>query len=273
MGVATQKNRERLEEISKLAELAGTWDDLEFLERSFLAIASGAKGSAPRKTILTVRAGTGGKEAKAWAYTLLRMYEKWGRKTGFGPEILSWDEEAPGLLKEASLLMGAPPERMRGERGVHRLTRISPFCSQNKPQTSFALVEVEPEPNPRKPVNIPDKDIRTDVFRAGGPGGQGVNTTDSAVRVVHKPTGITAVCQSSRSQQKNRAVAAAILCQRVEEALAEKMETRRAGKGWGVAIRSYVLNGKARVRDHRSGKLDSRPLHVLEGNIEGFLEQ
>jgi peptide chain release factor 2 len=219
-------------------------------------------------TILTIRSGAGGKEARAWAYMVARMYYRHFQKSGIAADLMEWSEEESGLLREASLLVHVAFERLSGEAGPHRLTRFSPFCAENKPHTSFALVSVEEEPDEKSDLVLPPQDIRVDVFRAQGPGGQGVNTTDSAVRLTHLPTGIRAVCQATRSQQKNKAQALKILTQRVEEEDAQKKE-RVSGKK--STTRSYSLIGTARVKDHRTQKSDSRPLHVLEGNLSKFL--
>ena len=199
------------------------------------------------------------------------MYMRWLKLHGIPTECLDWDESEIGLLKEAAFLVALPASALKSEAGVHRLTRFSPFCADNKLQTSFALVTVEPEPI-KKQFTLPMHEVRIDVYRAQGPGGQGVNTTDSAVRAVHVPTGAVATCQTTRSQIKNRESALQILQQRVELAMAAPKEARRAGSGWGEAIRSYVLNGKSRVKDHRTGAEESRPQHVLDGRLDRFLK-
>jgi peptide chain release factor 2 len=202
---------------------------------------------------------------------LARMYARWFTKNGVTIDCLDWNEPEAGLVKEASLLVDTDFRSLKTETGIHRLTRISPFCAANKPQTSFALVTIEPEPGKRAPFVIPESEVRIDVYRAQGPGGQGVNTTDSAVRAIHTPTGISATCQSTRSQHANKEFALRILAQRVAAASETPAQIKRAGTGWGEAIRSYVLNGSPRVKDHRDGSSDARPKNVLDGNLHSFL--
>ena len=201
---------------------------------------------------------------------LTRSYIRFFTKKNIAHTCLEWDEVEPGLVKEVALLVSLTPDQLESEAGVHRLTRISPFCAENKPQTSFALVTVEPEPPEVPDFVLSLSEVRIDVFRAKGHGGQGVNTTDSAVRAVHTPTGTVATCQNTRSQHTNKEFALRVLAQRVK-ALGLTGNIRRAGTGWGESFRSYVLNGKARVKDSRSGVADSRPAHVLEGNMENLV--
>ena len=233
-----------------------------------------------RNALLTISAGAGGTEATDWAEMLLRMYLRWAERRRFKTEVL---DETPG--EEAglkSVTVGVDGRRayglLRAERGVHRLVRLSPYDSQNRRHTTFALVEVLPEVEEDVEAEIEPDDLRIDTFRATGAGGQHVNKTDSAVRITHLPTGITAQSQNERSQMQNRATAMKILRARLlERAMREREEemARIKGKhveaGWGNQIRSYVLHPYQMVKDHRTAVETSNTGAVLDGDIDAFI--
>lgn len=235
--------------------------------------------------IVQISAGVGGTDAQDWAQMLQQMYTKYSNSSGLGVEILdtSFGEEAG--IKSTTLLITGPFAYglLRCEKGVHRLVRLSPFNSDNLRQTSFALVDVVPQIDD-KAVHINDKDLRIDVYRAGGHGGQSVNTTDSAVRITHIPTGISVSIQNERSQLKNKATALSILAARLSElARAQKLDDIDKLRGqvksadWGAQIRSYVLHPYNKVKDHRTNYETSDTSGVLNGDIgqliEAYLEQ
>ena len=233
-----------------------------------------------RNAILSLNAGAGGTEACDWAIILMRMYQRWAERRGFKVEVLDILSGEEAGIKNAMLRISGENAYgyLKADRGVHRLVRISPFNSQGKRQTSFASAEIVPEPDEVVEVEIPDKDIRVDVFRAGGHGGQGVNTTDSAVRITHFPTGLVVTCQNERSQIKNRATAMKVLAARIKQAELDKkmaeQEQNYAAKGqigWGHQIRSYVLQPYQMVKDLRTGEHTSDVQAVLDGEIDPFL--
>jgi peptide chain release factor 2 len=234
--------------------------------------------------ILTIKPGAGGTESSDWAGMLLRMYRRFAEREGFGVEIMDVtpNDSAPNGLDYAQMIVRG--ERaygmLRAEKGVHRLVRVSPFDSNNRRHTSFAGVEVIPEIADDINIVIDPKDIRVDVFRSGGHGGQGVNTTDSAVRVVYKggtPEEIIVTCQEGRSQIKNREKAMTVLKSRLWEReeqrrLAEQAKQRGEQKAieWGSQMRSYVLD-KQYIKDHRTGDMRHDPDNVLDGDIEDLV--
>lgn len=233
-----------------------------------------------RNAILSLNAGAGGTEACDWANILMRMYQRWAERRGFKVEILDILSGEEAGIKNAMLrIIGENAYGyLKAERGVHRLVRISPFNAQGKRQTSFASAEIVPEPDEEQEIEIPEKDIRVDVFRAGGHGGQGVNTTDSAVRITHFPTGLVVTCQNERSQIKNRATAMKVLAARIRQVELDKkkaeQEQNYAAKGqigWGHQIRSYVLQPYQMVKDLRTGEQTSDTQAVLDGQIDAFL--
>ncbi len=233
-----------------------------------------------RNAILSLNAGAGGTEACDWANILLRMYQRWAERRGFKVEILDILSGEEAGIKNAMLrIIGENAYGyLKADRGVHRLVRISPFNSQGKRQTSFASAEIVPEPDEVVDAEIPDKDMRVDVFRAGGHGGQGVNTTDSAVRITHFPTGLVVTCQNERSQIKNKATAMKVLMARIKQGELDKkmaeQEQNYAAKGqigWGHQIRSYVLQPYQMVKDLRTGEQTSDVQAVLDGEIDPFL--
>ena len=233
-----------------------------------------------RNAILSLNAGAGGTEACDWANILMRMYQRWAERRGYKVEVLDILSGEEAGIKNAMLrIIGENAYGyLKAERGVHRLVRISPFNAQGKRQTSFASAEIVPEPDEEQEISIPEKDIRVDVFRAGGHGGQGVNTTDSAVRITHFPTGLVVTCQNERSQIKNRATAMKVLAARIRQLELDKkkaeQEQNYAAKGqigWGHQIRSYVLQPYQMVKDLRTGEQTSDTQAVLDGQIDAFL--
>jgi peptide chain release factor 2 len=229
---------------------------------------------------LEVHAGAGGTEAQDWAEILLRMYTRWAEQHGYKVE---WLEESPGEeagLKSATIEVKGPNAYgwLKSESGVHRLVRISPYDSNARRHTSFSSVWVYPVVDDTIEVEILDKDLKVDTFRASGAGGQHVNKTDSAIRITHMPTGIVVACQIDRSQHRNRAMAMQMLKARMYEAELKKREEAAAAQeaqksdiGWGHQIRSYVLQPYQMVKDLRTETETSDTQGVLDGDIDRFL--
>jgi peptide chain release factor 2 len=230
---------------------------------------------------LEVHAGAGGTESQDWAEMLLRMYTRWAEKHGFKVE---WMEESAGEeagLKSATIRVKGENAYgwLKTEGGVHRLVRISPFDSQARRHTSFSSVMVYPVVDETITIEILDKDLRVDTYRASGAGGQHVNKTDSAIRLTHLPSGIVVSCQTDRSQHRNRAMAMAMLKARLYEAELKKREeaadaskTTKTDIGWGHQIRSYVLQPYQMVKDLRTGVVVGNPQAVLDGDVDQFME-
>lgn len=262
-------------------EIEGSYRRLagEYGRREFELKLSGPydKNSA----IMSVYAGTGGTDAQDWAEMLLRMYLRYAENAGFKTDILdqSPGEEA-GLKSVTVEVSGAfAYGRLKSEKGVHRLVRLSPFNSDNLRQTSFALVDVVPALDQADNMEIDPKDLRVDVYRAGGHGGQSVNTTDSAVRITHLPTGTVVAIQNERSQLQNKEKAMAVLRARLtvlmlEQQKAAVSEIRGATQAaaWGNQIRSYVLHPYTKIKDHRTGAETSDTQAVLDGDLDHFIE-
>ena len=232
-----------------------------------------------REALVTIRSEAGGVDAADWAEMLLRMYLRWAERHGYKTEVLdtSYAEEAG--IKSATFEVEAPYAygTLSVEQGTHRLVRISPFDNQGRRQTSFAGVEVLPVVEQSDHIDIPDDDIRVDVYRSSGPGGQGVNTTDSAVRITHIPTGIVVSCQNERSQIQNRASAMAVLQaklleRRRQEEQAKMDALKDSGNSWGNQMRSYVLHPYQMVKDLRTEHEVGNPQAVLDGEIDDFIE-
>src|SRR6201993_743047 len=229
--------------------------------------------------IIRISAGVGGTDAQDFAEMLERMYLRWAERSGM---TVSNDERSAGEeagIKTSVIEISGPYAygKLRSENGVHRLVRLSPFNSDNLRQTSFALVEVLPQIDTPDEVKLDDKDLKIDVYRAGGHGGQSVNTTDSAVRVTHIPTGITVAIQNERSQLQNRETAMKILRSKLAqlqlEQHAESVAELRAGESanWGSQIRNYVLHPYTLVKDTRTKYEEKDPQAVLDGKIDGFI--
>ena len=229
---------------------------------------------------LEVHAGAGGTEAQDWAEMLVRMYTRWAEQHGHKVELL---EESPGEeagIKSSSIkILGHNAYGwLKTESGVHRLVRISPFDSSSRRHTSFASVWAYPVVDDQIDVDIQDKDLRVDTYRASGAGGQHVNRTDSAVRLTHLPTGIVVQCQNDRSQHRNRATAMAMLKARIYEMELQKREAETRAEheaksdiGWGHQIRSYVLQPYQMVKDLRTNAETSNTQAVLDGNLDDFM--
>ncbi|WP_322767346.1 MULTISPECIES: peptide chain release factor 2 [unclassified Frankia] len=234
-----------------------------------------------RDAIIQLSAGAGGVDAADWTAMLLRMYLRWAERHGYGAEVFDTSEAEEAGLKSATFQIKAPYAygTLRSEHGVHRLVRISPFDNQNRRQTSFAGVEVTPAVEQADHVEIDDKELRIDIFRSSGPGGQGVNTTDSAVRITHLPTNIVVTCQNERSQLQNKAAAMMVLQakllerRRVEEA-AEKQRLTGGPQdvSFGSQIRNYVLHPYQMVKDLRTEVETSGTGAVLDGDIDDFID-
>lgn len=234
-----------------------------------------------RNAFLNINSGAGGTESQDWAQMLLRMYLRWCEKKGFKKEIVEVSEGEEAGIKSATVLVSGANAYglLRAEAGVHRLVRISPFDSNKRRHTSFASAYVYPEVDDDVEIEVKESDIRVDVFRSGGSGGQGVNTTDSAVRITHFPSGLVVVCQNERSQIKNRSTAMKVLKARLYEKHLEEERAKQAlveaGKKaveWGSQIRSYVLHPYKMVKDHRTGEVTSSAEDVLEGALDPFIK-
>ncbi len=234
-----------------------------------------------RGAMLAIHAGAGGTESQDWAQMLLRMYLRWAERRGYASEIIESSAGEEAGMK--SVLIEVKGEYaygyLKGERGVHRLVRISPFDASHSRHTSFALVEVMPAVESSVDVNINSDDIKVDVFRSSGPGGQHMQKTSSAVRITHLPTGIVVTCQNERSQLRNKETAMRVLRSRLLELELEKKadeQTRLKGEHitaeWGNQIRSYVLHPYKMVKDHRTGYETSNAAAVLEGDLDELLK-
>ena len=233
-----------------------------------------------RSAVVTIRSGAGGVDAADFAQMLLRMYLRWAERNGYKAKVMdtSYAEEAG--IKSATFQVDAPYAygRLSVEGGTHRLVRISPFDNQGRRQTSFAAVEVVPLVEATDHIDVPDSEIRVDTYCSSGPGGQGVNTTYSAVRITHIPTGIVVTMQDERSQIQNRAAAMAVLQSRLlvlrheEEAKKKKELAGDIKASWGDQMRSYVLHPYQMVKDLRTGYETSQTQAVFDGDIDEFIE-
>ena len=230
---------------------------------------------------VAINSGAGGTESQDWAEMLLRMYLRWGDRNGYKTEVLDTQYGEEAGIKSATILFSGDYVfgYLKAEIGVHRLVRISPYDSNKRRHTSFASVFVYPEINDDIDVEIKEEDLKTDVYRASGPGGQGVNTTDSAVRLTHVPSGIVVQCQNERSQHKNKASALKVMKARLYEMEQEKlgeekkeMEKQKKKIEWGSQIRSYVLHPYQLVKDLRTGLEAGNVDAVLEGDLQPFIQ-
>jgi len=263
-------DEELLPILNKGENIVNEWEIEQFLSGPYDA----------SNAFVSFSSGAGGTDAQDWTQMLLRMYLKWADKKGFSVEIL---EEMPGEeagIKSALLYVKGDFAYglLKGESGVHRLVRISPFDSNKRRHTSFALVEITPEIEDVEDVKIDEKDLRIDIFRSSGHGGQNVQKVETAVRITHIPTGITAECQNERSQLQNKIMAMKVLKSRLLLYEKKKREKKlREIKGsyksaeWGNEIRSYVLQPYKLVKDHRTGVESGRVDDVLEGDIDAFI--
>ncbi len=285
--------RQRVDDLPVLIELAQDEDDAASLEEAArevvvlqteigeLEVRTLLSGEYDeRQALVSVRSGAGGVDAADWAEMLLRMYSRYCERHGWATEVYetSYAEEAG--IKSATFAVKAPFAygTLSVEQGTHRLVRISPFDNQGRRQTSFAEVEVIPVIEKTESIEIPEDELRVDVYRSSGPGGQGVNTTDSAVRLTHLPTGIVVSCQNERSQLQNKATAMAVLqAKLLERRRQEEQATLDALKGesagsWGNQMRSYVLHPYQMVKDLRTEVETGNTAAVLDGEIDEFIE-
>jgi len=262
-------------EIARDAErISGELESLEFR-----AMLGGEHDQS--NAILAVHAGAGGTESQDWADMLLRMYLRWAERRGYRAEILDrTDGEEAGIKSATVEVTGSYAYGyLKAERGVHRLVRLSPFDAAHRRHTSFALVEVMPEIEDEVEVEIDPDELRVDVFRSSGAGGQNVQKNSTAVRITHSPTGIVVTCQNERSQLQNRLMALKVLRARLFEIERQKREEEQArlkgqhvAAGWGNQIRSYVLHPYNMVKDHRTDFETSNTSAVLDGEIDPFIE-
>jgi len=266
---------------SLLVEMESSINDVEIklANEEVKAILSGE--SDFNNAIISINSGAGGTESQDWAQMLLRMYARWGERKGYKAEILDIQYGEEAGIKSATMIFSGDYAYgyLKAEIGVHRLVRISPYDANKRRHTSFASIFVFPEVDEDVEVDIKDEDLKVDVYRASGPGGQGVNTTDSAVRITHVPSGIVVQCQNERSQHKNRSSAMRVLKARIFEAEQEKLNAEKKEQEvakkkieWGSQIRSYVLQPYRLVKDLRTnlemGNVDA----VLDGEIDSFIE-
>ena len=287
-----EKSVKKLSELKELSELSSgdeemlqqIADELVVLETEVRSVEITAflSGQFDRNSVIfSINAGAGGTESCDWASMLLRMYTRWAESKGFKiqtVDILGGEEAG---IKNATLRIDGEMAYglLKGEKGVHRLVRISPFDSNKRRHTSFASVDVIPEIEDDIQVDIKPEDLRIDVFRSSGPGGQSVNTTDSAVRFTHLETGIVVACQTERSQLQNRQVAMKILRARLYEHRKKEQDARMAKEHgtkqkieWGSQIRSYVMQPYLMVKDHRTDVETSNVQKVMDGDIDIFIE-
>ncbi len=278
-----QKAGELTQEMANLQKIVDEWqkaDDPKTLADLELKAILSDKYDIDN-TILSIHAGAGGTEAQDWSEMLLRMFERYAERKGYRYQILELSGGEEAGIKSATLKISGPYAfgYLKGEAGVHRLVRLSPFDSDKARHTSFSLVEIIPEIPPTEDIPIDEKDLRIDVYHSGGHGGQSVNTTDSAVRITHKPTGLVVACQNERSQGQNKAVAMKVLQSRLlalklkeqkeEEA---KLRGEHLSAEFGNQIRSYVLHPYKQVKDHRTDITSTNPEDVLNGNLDMFIE-
>src|SRR5262245_61675681 len=283
----------RLDDLSVMFELAESEDDEPTMQEALRELASiksqidqleirtllsGEYDS--REALISINAQAGGADAADWTEGLRRIYLRWAERHGYATEVYdtSYAEEAG--IKSTTFAIKAPYAygTLRGEHGTHRMVRISKYDNQGRRQTSFAMVDVLPVVQQVDHIDIPEDETRIDVFRSSGPGGQGVNTTDSAVRITHLPTGIVVSCQNERSQIQNKATAMAVLqsklLERKREEQAAKLNELRGdgGRSWGTQIRNYVLHPYQNIKDVRTGYETGNTAAVMDGEIDDFIE-
>ncbi|OFS26876.1 peptide chain release factor 2 [Brevibacterium sp. HMSC07C04] len=288
-----EKFDERIEDVELLVSMAEDEDDADALqeaqdevnklarELSDMEIATLLSGEYDaRSAVITVRSGAGGDDATDFAQTLTRMYVRWAENNEYNVQELDTSYAEGAGVKSATIQINAPYAygTLSVEAGTHRLVRISPFDNQGRRQTSFAAVEVIPLIEQTDHVDIDENDLRIDVYRSSGPGGQSVNTTDSAVRITHIPTGVVVSMQNEKSQIQNRAAAMRVLQSRLLQLKHEEEEAQKkslAGDikaSWGDQMRSYVTHPYQMVKDLRTGYEVNNPSAVFDGDIDGFLE-
>ena len=284
--------RQRLADVSVLLELASDEHDQDTHDEAITELAAARKEIDlleirtllngeydSREAVITINSQAGGADAEDFAGNLQRMYLRWAERHKYPAEVYDVSYGEAGI-KSTTFAVKAPYAygTLRGEQGTHRMVRISKYDNQGRRQTSFAGVDVVPVVEQTDHVDINDDEIRVDVFRSSGPGGQGVNTTDSAVRITHLPTGIVVSCQNERSQIQNKASAMAVLqsklLERRREEEAQELNALRGdgGRAWGSQIRNYVLYPYQMVKDQRTGYETSQAESVLDGEIDDFIE-
>jgi len=263
------------------AELAGEVEQLERVLEAFELKTLLREPDDPGDAILTINPGAGGTESQDWAEMLSRMYRRWAERRGFQVTVLDFQPAEEAGIKSASLEIKGDYAYgfLKAEKGVHRLVRISPYDAQSRRHTSFASVFVYPDIDDTIEVDLRDEDIKMDVFRASGAGGQHVNKTSSAVRLTHLPTGLVVSCQQERSQGKNKATAykmlrAALYKRKLEEQEAARaaMEATKTDISWGNQIRSYVFQPYTMVNDHRTDLKLTDVQRVMDGDIDPFIQ-
>jgi peptide chain release factor 2 len=290
---ATQALEDELQNMVELIELAEAEGDTALADEGVEALATLAERAEHDKVeallsgeadannaYVEINAGAGGTESQDWAEMLQRMYARWGERRGFRVELIDHHAGEQAGIKSATLLLKGEGAYgwAKTESGVHRLVRISPYDSNARRHTSFASVWVYPEIDDDIEIEVNEKDLRIDTYRSSGAGGQHVNTTDSAVRITHLPTGIVVACQTERSQHKNRATAFKMLRARLyeqelqrREAEANAQNAQKTDIGWGHQIRSYVLQPYQLVKDLRTGVTSTSPGDVLDGSLDPFM--
>lgn len=282
--------KDKLSELKQLSEMGDETlkdeiaEQLADMQSSYTELEKSLQFSGPyddHDALITLQAGAGGKDAQDWAQMLERMYLRWSEKSGLKPKLIDESKGDEAGIKSATIqIMGDNIYgKLRGEHGVHRLVRLSPFNSAHSRETSFAMVEVLPQIDQPDEVVVDDKDMRIDVFRAGGHGGQSVNTTDSAVRITHIPTGVTVSIQNEKSQIQNREIALKVLRSRlaalqIEQQKEEISQLRGPNKetAWGNQIRNYVMHPYTLVKDSRSGYETNNIDSILDGNLDELIE-
>ena len=264
-----------------LKEVTGELAKLETDFRAWeLQLLMGAEEDQ-KNAIITIHAGAGGTEAQDWTEMLLRMYLRYAERKGFKAEVLDLLPGDEAGVKSVTFTASGPYAHgyFKSENGIHRLVRISPFDASGRRHTSFAAVQVLPEVDDQITIDITDKDLRVDTFRASGPGGQHVNKTSSAVRLTHLPTNIVVACQSERSQHRNRELAMKVLRARLYDLERRKREEKKAELqesqkeiAWGSQIRSYTLQPYRLIKDHRTKHEEGNVDAVLNGDLDSFIE-